>query len=138
MSETAELKPMVLIPSLNPTLITDGAGLEKIKSFLNRSVGEIIGWDKETTPTKDFYWRKDRTWQIGDKTEQYVVDLLAFVDGDSDLLYSCQGEYGIKMSPKLQPVIDVFDPALCTQEFLKVGVNLGFEYEQSRWNFGQR
>jgi DNA polymerase I-like protein with 3'-5' exonuclease and polymerase domains len=138
MSETAELKPMVLMPPLNPTLVTDGAGLEKIKSFLNRSVDKIIGWDKETTPTKDFYWRKDRTWQIGDKTEQYVVDLLAFVDGDSDLLYSCQGEYGKKMSPKLQPVIDVFDPALCTKEFLKVGVNLGFEYEQSRWNFGQR
>lgn len=132
------LKPIILNPPLNPTLITDGAGLEKVKNFLANSKDKIIGWDKETPPVKDYFWRKDRTWQIGNLNEQYVVDLLAFVDGNSDALYSAQGYYGLKLDKRLQIVLDTFYPALCTKEFLKVGVNLPFEYEQSYWGFGMR
>lgn len=137
----SDLKPLTLNPPLNPVYVIDGVGLEKLKSFFNRlreSKKTTIGWDKETTPVKDFFFRRDRLWQFGNKDEQYVIDLLSFVDGDSDLLYKCQGNYGSNMTPKLKPVIDVIEPVICGNEFLKVGVNLGFEYEQSYWCFGQR
>jgi DNA polymerase I-like protein with 3'-5' exonuclease and polymerase domains len=132
------LQPIILNPPLNVTFVTDGAGLDKVKSFLDRSTDKIIGWDKETDFKKDFFYRRDRTWQIGNLNEQYVVDLLAFVDGNSNELFSSQGYYGIKLNKGLQLVSGVFSPVLCTTAFLKVGVNLGFEYEQSYWNFGQR
>jgi DNA polymerase I-like protein with 3'-5' exonuclease and polymerase domains len=127
-----------LNPPLNPVLITDGAGLEKLHTFFSTSQDKVIGWDKETSFSKDYFYRKDRTWQFGNKYEQYVIDLLAFADGDSDLLFNSQGYYGKNISPKFQPVIDVVKPITCTNEFLKVGVNLGFEYTQDYWNFGLR
>src|SRR5579871_5133282 len=131
-----ELKPLVLTPPLNPLLVVDGAGLEKIKQFL--AANKEIGWDTETTPVSDFMSRRVRTWQVGNKNEQYVIDLLAFVDGDSALLQSCQGSFGLHSTHKLQPVLDALFPALCSGEWLKLGVNLGFEYMCAYWGFGKR
>lgn len=134
-----EFKPLVLNPPLNATLITDGAGLDKVKNFFDRSNGNV-GWDVETNFTKDFWWRRCRTMQFGDTNEQYVIDLLAFCDGNSNLLRDCQGEYGkhLNKNPKLKPVLDLIQPVIDSDKFLKIGVNLGFEYEVHKWNFGLR
>lgn len=132
------LKEITFTPPLNVTYVTDGAGLDKVKKFIAEHKTHIIGWDKETTPDKDFFIRKDRLWQIGDMNEQYVVDLLAFADGDPKLLADWQGHYGKRLEKGLILVADAFAPATCTSDFLKIGVNLAFEYEQSYWNFGQR
>lgn len=135
------IKPLALNPPINATLVSDGAGLEKIRSFFARSIEQkatILGWDIETTPTKDFFWRKCRTMQVGNTNEQYVIDLLAFCDGNSDILTDNQGHYGKNLTKHIQPVLDTLSLVVCSKDFLKVGVNLGFEYEVNRWNFGLR
>ena len=133
-----ELKKMVLSPPLNVTLVTDEVGLDKLSVFLNNPGNKIIGLDIETTPTKDYFWRRCRTIQVGTVTEQYVIDLLSFVDGDGDELYDCQGNYGKNLDQRLKPVFNVLDPILCDNKVLKCGVNLAFEYEVFYWNFGKR
>lgn len=134
------LKELVLNPPIAPVLITDVEGLKKLQDFFDRTRAgsKILGWDIETTPTKDYFWRRIRTMQFGNATEQYVIDLLAFVDNDSDALMDCQGYYGIKLDPRLQPVIDIIKPVICGDEILKVGVYLTFEYENHYWLLGLR
>jgi DNA polymerase I-like protein with 3'-5' exonuclease and polymerase domains len=131
-----ELKPLVLTPPLNVTYITDVAGLEKLKDFFTRC--KILGWDIETTPLKDFFFRRTRLIQFGNQEEQYVIDLLAFCGGDSELLYKAQGYYGLHIPDCLRPVVDTIAPVLTSKEWLKVGVNLSFEYENIYWQFGIR
>lgn len=130
-----ELKPLVLNPPLNVTVIRDVSGLFKLEDFFTRE--KTIGWDCETNPLKDFFWRKCRTQQFGNIREQYVIDLLAFCDYNSDLLSNCQGYYGKNIEP-LKPVLKVLEPVLCSEEWLKLGVVLGFEYTIAYWNFGIR
>lgn len=137
MSEGVTLKPLVLNPPLKTTLIRDAAGLELLKDFFNRC-DKNIGFDIETTPLKDYFWRRCRTIQFGNQTEQYVIDLLAFCDGDSDLLYKAQGYYGLNIPQQLQPVVEAIKPVLCSKDFLKIGVNLSFEYQNFYWLFGLR
>jgi hypothetical protein len=138
LSETPVLKPIVLTPPLNVTFIRDEAGLEKLKDFFNRC-NKIVGWDEETTPLRDYFWRRTRTIQFGNQQEQYVIDLLAFCE-NSDELFKAQGNYGLNLQqyPRLKAVIDTIAPVLCSKEFLKVGVNLGFEYQNFYWQFGVR
>jgi len=128
--------PLVLNPPLNVTFVTDATELELVSNFLARS-GSVFGWDIETDVKDDYYWRKCRTIQVGNQQEQYVVDLLAFCDYDSDILFNEQGEYGKNIN-KLKPVLDVFIPYLTNYECKKVGVNLAFEYITFYWNFGIR
>jgi DNA polymerase I-like protein with 3'-5' exonuclease and polymerase domains len=136
MMEAFELKPIILNPPMNVTLVVDSIGLEKVATFLNNPENNVIGLDVETTVTKDYFWRRCRTIQIGTTTEQYVIDLLAFVD--SDALYSCQGDYGKNLDQRLKPIFDVLRPALCNGKTLSVGVNLAFEYQIFYWCFGER
>lgn len=131
------LKPVDLSPPLHVTVIRDEAGLQKLKYFFQRC-DKTIGFDIETDPKKDYFWRRCRTIQFGNQTEQYVIDLLAFCDGDSDLLFKAQGYYGLNLPPKLKLVMDTIQPVLCSRDFLKVGVNLGFEYQNFYWLFGLR
>lgn len=74
--DSTPLKATELNPPLNVTLIRDLAGLELLKDFFTRC--QILGWDIETTPLKDFFWRRIRTIQFGNQQEQYVIDLRAF------------------------------------------------------------
>lgn len=145
MAEVQPLKPLVLSPPINPTLITDGAGLDKLKLFFDKMKYQsdpnafILGWDVETNFCKDFFWRRIRSMQFGNVKEQYMIDLLAFCDGNSQLLEECQGNYGKKaLPPGLKRVLEIISPVIEGNEFLKVGVNLGFEYETHRWSFGLR
>jgi DNA polymerase I-like protein with 3'-5' exonuclease and polymerase domains len=137
-----ELSPLVLNPPMNTTLICDLSGLENLKDFFARTKdGDgVLGWDIETDPKKDFFWRRCRTIQFGHLKEQYVIDLLHFCDNDPQLLFDAQGGYGKNLSkaPKLREMLDVLKPVVCSKDFLKVGVNLGFEYMSFYWLFGQR
>lgn len=130
-----------MTPPLNVTLINDPSQFPLLQAFFDKTLADkkgILGWDIETTLVKDFYFRRCRTVQFGNTDEQYVVDLLGLCDNDPDLLFSCQGDYGKNLSPKLRAFMDLIRPVLCTRDFLKVGVNLGFEYQNFYWLFGLR
>ncbi len=133
-----ELKPLVLNPPPNITLVVDDTGVDKLITFLESN--SESGFDIETTPTKDFYWRRIRTMQFGNNSEQYVIDLKAFCNNDSELLYSCQGEYGksLDKAPLLVALLNKLSKYLLSKTYIKVGVNLGFEYECLYWLLGVR
>lgn len=138
-----EVKPLILgemTPPMNVSLIENIAQTDKLVDFFARvkANGGEIGWDVETTPLKDYYFRRCRTMQFGNTQEQYVIDLLPFCDGNPEVLFSCQGDYGVNLTSKLKELLEVIRPVICTKDFLKIGVNLAFEYETHYWNFGLR
>jgi DNA polymerase I-like protein with 3'-5' exonuclease and polymerase domains len=136
--ENIERTPLVLNPPPNITRVVDDAGVDLLIEYLERTFES--GFDVETTPTKDFYWRRMRTIQFGTPAEQYVIDLKAFCD-DSDALYKCQGEYGKNVqqyAPRIKNLFSRLTKYLCSDKWLKVGVNLSFEYECLYWLFGIR
>jgi DNA polymerase I-like protein with 3'-5' exonuclease and polymerase domains len=144
-SDLPLLNPKELNPPLNPSLITDGAGLEKVRSFISRV--KLFGFDYETNFVKHFVDRRARTLQIGDKNEQYVIDLLAFAETEENLISQqappiVNGKMPVDLTgvvgPKLKPIIDVVGPALQSNSHLKVGQNLEFEYIVSRFCLGMR
>lgn len=128
-----ELVPLALDPPLNITLVKDSHGLDLLEQFFARC-GGVTGWDIETTLRKDYYWRKIRTIQFGNQTEQYLIDLKYF---EHDL-FSTQGNYGKDLSPGLQKVVECIRDAVCNRDILKVGINLGFEYHMFYWGLGLR
>ncbi len=132
------IKTSELNPPLKVTLIRDISQTEGLLDFFSKN--KAFGWDIETTTQRDFYWRRCRTIQFGNQTEQYVIDLLRFTDDDPQLLLEAQGKYGanLSMAPKLSELLNILKPVLCSKDFLKVGVNLGFEYMTFYWNFGIR
>jgi DNA polymerase I-like protein with 3'-5' exonuclease and polymerase domains len=85
------LDPSTLVPSLNPILVVDGAGLEKAKRFLAEPRAYVH--DYETNRVESYYQRKARTFQFGNRNEQYIIDLLAFADGSEEKLWAAQGAY---------------------------------------------
>ena len=128
-----DLKPIVfseLNPPMNVTLVTPDSGLPELKAFLDSA--KIIGLDTETNICGDFFFRKVRTIQVGDKNQQFVIDLLAF---EKDLSET-QGYY--KLHDSYKPIFDILTPVLCNNRVLKVGQNLSFEYTVLYWSFGQR
>lgn len=133
------VKPLVIAdlkPPLAPTLVVDGVGLHSVRKFLSRSF--VFGYDKETNVTDRFYNRQIRTIQLGDRNEQYIIDLLAFVDGNSKLLVDSQRHYGTRLNDGLKLVADTLRPALESKSHVKVGQFLQFEYEMALWNLGLR
>ena len=131
-------QPLVLNPPPNITRVVDMEGLIKLVAFLE--VTPEFGFDIETTPTKDYYFRRIRTLQFGNNQEQYVIDLLAWCDYNPDVLYACQGDYGKQTSiePNIGMLVSKLSPYLSSNKSLKVGVNLGFEYECLYWLLGLR
>lgn len=127
-----------LNPALNVTVIKDVPGLQKLKDFFSRN--KSIGFDVETDPKKDYYWRKCRLIQFGTVQEQIVVDLLDLCDGNADLLFEIQGDYGknLHKAPKVLELFSIISPILTSKDWLKVGVTLSFEYMTMYWNFGVR
>jgi DNA polymerase I-like protein with 3'-5' exonuclease and polymerase domains len=146
------LRPLVLAelnPPMNVTLIKDDAGLEELKTWLEKKKAEetvpIVGLDTETNVVHDFYYRIVRSIQIGDKEKQFVIDLLAYIVSSLEISYeeaeqvlsNAQGHYG-KNNGIFKNILDVLEPVVCTNKWLKVGQNLGFEYSVFHWNFGLR
>jgi DNA polymerase I-like protein with 3'-5' exonuclease and polymerase domains len=138
-----EAKPLdlkTLNPPMNITLVQDGKGLEKLKAGIERIMSETQpapGLDTETLFVADFWHRTVRTLQIGDKHEQFVIDLLAFAE-TSERLAESQMNYGKNNGTIYTPIFSILDPVITTNKALKVGQNLSFEYEVLHWNFGRR
>jgi DNA polymerase I-like protein with 3'-5' exonuclease and polymerase domains len=130
-----------LNPKLNPTLVVDGAGLDKVGRFLTRVTD--YAFDYETNMVEGFYHRRARTLQLGNKDEQYVIDLLAFCETKENLI-AAQGLYrrspavSDKFLAMLDPVINVVGPSLQSNSHYKLGHNLEFEYVVSKWCLGMR
>jgi DNA polymerase I-like protein with 3'-5' exonuclease and polymerase domains len=162
-----------LTPPLNPVLIVDGAGLEKVKAFLAEPRPFVL--DYETNVVDTYYQRRARTIQIGNYDIQFVIDLLAFADGDEEKLWAAQGGFRrpgtmlrkcrqetmievdeetgeeevivlsnefdrlVEVRPEiLAPVVNVLRPAFESNQWLKIGFGLEFEYVVSKWCLGMR
>jgi DNA polymerase I-like protein with 3'-5' exonuclease and polymerase domains len=133
-----QLKTIVLSelnPPLNVTVIKDTTGLQELKKFLE--IEKVIGLDSETNICEDFWFRRCRTIQIGNRDKQFVIDLLAFA-GSEDRLIATQGNYGVNAEGVYDAILSVLNNVLDSKEWLKVGVNLAFDYETIKWNFGIR
>jgi DNA polymerase I-like protein with 3'-5' exonuclease and polymerase domains len=155
------LNPATLVPALNPILVNDGKTLDQLKKYLATPRTYVM--DYETNCVETFYQRRARTLQVGDRDVQYVIDLLAFAE-TPERLWAAQGGYrrdGVLLNKRwdhathairadggfdrvavdaktLQPVVDVLRPSLDSDEWLKVGHNLEFEYIVSKWCLGIR
>lgn len=127
------LDPSSLVPALNPTLVVDGAGLDRAADFLKRK--NVIGKDYETNMVQTFFHRRARTLQIGDRDEQYIFDLLAFAE-TPERLYADQGNYRVGSS--LLPIVNVVRPAFESNSHLKITHGAEFEYMVSKWCLGMR
>ncbi len=130
-----------LQPPMKITFIDKKSDLYLLKDFFERkrkNKSLFVGFDTETNWTVDFWNRRVRTMQFGDKFEQFVVDILGLLDWDTDLLIDTQGNYGVNNGEHYKELLEIIEPILCNNEFLKVGQNLSFEYEVMRWNFGLR
>jgi DNA polymerase I-like protein with 3'-5' exonuclease and polymerase domains len=140
MIDHSNLRPLILSelkPPMNITLVTPDSGLPELSSFITKKLETkgLIGLDTETNICNDFFTRKVRTIQVGDKEQQFVIDLLTFA-GSGEALSTSQGYY--KLHPCFKPVFDILTPAICNNIVLKVGQNLSFEYTVLYWGFGQR
>jgi DNA polymerase I len=124
-----------MVPVLAPVLVTDEQGLARVADFLKRV--SVYTADSETNITDDFVERKIRTIQVGDRNEQYVIDLLAFAQTEDGLIAS-QGNYGQAAWFLLGPVLKVLKDSLENPDITKVGVGLQFDYEVFRFNLGIR
>jgi hypothetical protein len=78
------LNPATLNPALKPVVVRDAAGLAQVADYISRVTEFAI--DTETNVVPTFIDRKIRTIQLGDKNEQYVIDLLAFAGSTEALM----------------------------------------------------
>ena len=132
-----------LVPKMNVTLIQDCEGLKKLADFFQRK--REFGYDLETNVVQDINTRYIRTMQYGDKEEQYVIDLMAFAKTaaeriNMDPIKLCRKA---QRDPSLRrevfgAIIAVIKPVLDSNEWLKLGHNLQFEYENTKLCFGIR
>ena len=136
MIEETQHPPIVLNPPMNVILIESVDQLPELVAWLKAH--NEFGWDIETTCHRDFYHRRCRTMQFGNRDTQFLIDLLAIVGGDTAILRDTQGHYGKHLDPRLRKVIEAIGPFLTSRYFLKVGFNLGFEYMTHYWCFGLR
>ena len=132
-----------LNPKMNVTCITSADQLGLLSDFFQRK--KEIGYDLETNVVKDLNNRYIRTIQVGDRDEQYVIDLMAFahcatktISMDAvDLCKKAQRDPRLR-SLVFGPIITILKPILDSNNWLKVGHNLGFEYENMRLCMGIR
>jgi DNA polymerase-1 len=127
-----ELVPSEMNPPLNVTLVTDSSGLQLVADFFKRV--DTFGFDVETNVAPVFHQRKLRTIQIGNRDEQYVIDLLAFAGSPERLL----GQGGRAAPDWAEEIVKTLRPALDSNKHLKVGVNIEFDYVQVLWCLGIR
>lgn len=116
-----EIVPSQLKPPLNTTLITSAYQLPALDKYLDTAA--VVGFDAETNMTKVHTDRYVRTVQIGDKEQQFVVDLLALAGNDTSVLVEQQ-----KTIDK-SPLHEVLGRHLGNRKLLKVGHGIRFDYE---------
>ena len=139
-TEKAFVPPLnleTLKPPMNVTLISCEAGLTQLSGFLERN--KEFGYDLETNVVRDLNLRYVRTIQVGNRDEQYVIDLMAFATTYASLrmLNAVDICKKAQRDPELRrqvfgPIIYILKPVLDSKEWLKLGHNLQFEYENMR------
>ncbi len=129
-STITDLDIAALKPPLNVTLISTIEQLQLVKDYLDKV--EIFAIDLETNVVDTIWQRKIRTIQVGDKNEQFVIDLLSFA-GSTEALIS-QG--GFQTPEWAKEIYNILTPHLDSNTRLKIGVNLAFEYMCLRWCLG--
>lgn len=119
------------------SVVSDIAGLSAVSDFIART--PIFGLDCETNIVPYFYHRKIRTVQIGNKEQQFVIDLLPLAGNVVDLCHA-QGDYGERVSlyPALQRLKEILIVGLESNKCLKVGTSMRFDYETLKWCLGIR
>lgn len=136
-----DIRPLVLSelnPPLNPTVIRDVNGLNEVARFFDRA--DVFGFDCETNIVDFFYHRKTRTVQIGNREEQFIIDLWELAGRDTEKLHTVQGHCGreAKADPTFNALRDVLRQGLESGKHLKVGHNLLFDYVTLKWCLGLR
>lgn len=130
MSQIKDLEISALQPALNPTVVDSTEKLSLVRDYLSRVTEFSL--DLETNVVKTFQERKIRTIQVGDKTEQYVIDLLSFAGNTEALI-----QQGNRTAPAwAKDIVETLRPSLDSKTHLKLGVNLGFEYMTLYWCLG--
>ena len=114
--------------SLNATLVTSASQFSQVDSFLKAS--PIFGFDIETTVVDSVFDRHIRTIQLGTREAQYVLDLKYLSNGDILNQEHCRTPSWAKELKEL------LDPYFLSRDYIKVGHNLGFEYETMLWCLG--
>jgi DNA polymerase-1 len=133
----AILKPEQLKPALNVCLVKDDCTLDRLEKFVSNT--DVFGFDTETNVVDFFYHRLLRLVQIGNRNEQYVVDLWELVGRDTKAFLDGQGFYGSRIThPSVKRLLSVLRPALESNRCLKVGTNLQFDYMTVKWALGLR
>lgn len=125
--------PSEMNPPLAAVLVTDASGMANVAGFL--CTVKEFGLDIETNVVKHFFERRIRTIQIGNRYNQYVIDMLAFA-GSTEVLLNGMGHY--RHDPCFKPVVETLRPFLESSTHTKVGHGLDFEYETLKWNLGLR
>src|SRR4051794_21246016 len=83
-----DIIPSEMVPPLKPFLVTDLEGLSVVVDYLKLT--PVFGFDIETNVVDNFVNRRIRTIQIGDRDQQFIIDLLAFA-GTKEALIASQG-----------------------------------------------
>lgn len=132
---SSDVKPLEvgsLNPLLNRVLISSPDQLVLVEDFFNRC--SEFGFDIETNKVDVFWKRRVRTITVGDKNEQYVIDLLEFAGSSENL----QNQGHFKTPEWFAPVKAVLIKGLDSRNHVKVGVNLEFDYSTCLWCLGLR
>ena len=124
-----------LTPKMNVRLITDNESLALVTDFFRHK--KVFGLDVETNVVKDLNARYIRTIQVGDREEQYVIDLLPFTAQYANDLVCCESDPDLRQAA-FGLLINTLRPALESREWLKIGHNLQFEYENLKLRLGLR
>lgn len=127
--------PSQMKPPLNAKVIVDAQGLDLVEDFFARK--NTFGFDIETNVSK-FYHRRIRLIQVGDREEQYLIDLWELAGRDTEYLRTIQGSHGVRM-PKdgtFAKLRNTLVPALDSNKYLKIGHGLIFEYITMSWCLG--
>jgi len=134
--------PSQLTPPLAITYITSDDQLGQLDEFLS-SITEV-GLDVETNMVEDFYYRRIRTIQLGNKDRQYVIDTLPFIErARAGTTLSIEDAYmqfmgNCKYHPVFDTLVRILRKHLETTRLLKIGHSLQFEYQTFKWCFGIR
>jgi DNA polymerase I-like protein with 3'-5' exonuclease and polymerase domains len=133
--ELKVLVPEELNPKLNYLLVVDELGLEKVQEFLNQQ--SVFALDIETNMVDDFTDRKIRTIQLGNRAQQFIIDLLPFASRAGLTLEQAMAD-PYKPHACLQPVIDIIKPAFESRKYKKIGHFIQFDYETIKYCLGIR
>lgn len=161
------LNPDTLSPPLNPILVTDGAGLGKVAAFLSEPRPYVLDYETNMVDTyyrrkartiqlgnKDVQFiidllafadgSEEKLWASQGGYRKLGTQLRKWwsktaIDTDGAEIVVDRGFNLVDVLPDvLAPVVNVLRPSFESNQWLKIGYNLEFEYIVSKWCLGMR